>query len=322
VWSGSAAPYVEGDFAPLGDALHVIPGFRIEPYFTSVDKRSPTQGDTPPVGVYTDDTALEPRLAVRYAMSQRVTFKGAYGKYRQAAQPEDVSSVFGNPLLGSAQATHVLGGGAFDLTREISLETTVFYTHSQGLPVRNPLPAPLIAQALVAEGEGRSYGAQFLLRRELANGLFGWVSYTLLRSERKDSPSSNWRLFDYDQTHVLTALASYDLGRGFDVGARARYATGFPRTPVIGSYYDTRTATYQPILGAQNSIRIPAFAELDLRVSKRFKFKASSLELYLDVQNVTDRQNPEEIVYSPDYSAKRYINGLPLLPVMGAKLEY
>jgi TonB family protein len=322
VWSGSAAPYVEGDFAPLGDALHVIPGFRIEPYFTSVDKRSPTQGDTPPVGVYTDDTALEPRLAVRYAMSQRVTFKGAYGKYRQAAQPEDVSSVFGNPLLGSAQATHVLGGGAFDLTREISLETTVFYTHSQDLPVRNPLPAPLIAQALVAEGEGRSYGAQFLLRRELANGLFGWVSYTLLRSERKDSPSSNWRLFDYDQTHVLTALASYDLGRGFDVGARARYATGFPRTPVIGSYYDTRTATYQPILGAQNSIRIPAFAELDLRVSKRFKFKASSLELYLDVQNVTDRQNPEEIVYSPDYSAKRYINGLPLLPVMGAKLEY
>ncbi len=322
VWSGSAAPYVEGDFAALGNSLHVIPGIRIEPYFTSVNKRAPVQGDTPAVGVYTDDTALEPRLAVHYAMSSRVTFKAAYGKYRQAAQAEDLSSVFGNPLLGSAHATHVLGGGAFDLSRNIALETTVFYTSSQDLAVRNPLPAPLIAQALVAQGEGRSYGAQFLVRRELANGLFGWVSYTLLRSERKDSPSADWRLFDYDQTHVLTALASYDLGRGFDVGARARYATGFPRTPVIGSYFDTRTATYQPILGAQNSTRIPAFAQIDVRLSKRFQFKTSHLELYLDVQNVTDRANPEEIVYSPDYTQKRYIDGLPLLPVFGAKLEY
>ena len=322
VWSGSAAPYVEGDIAALGNSLHVIPGVRIEPYFTSVNKRSPVQGDTPAVGVYTDDTAIEPRLAVHYAMSSRVTFKAAYGKYRQAAQAEDLSSVFGNPLLGSAHATHVLGGGAFDLSRNIALETTVFYTSSQDLAVRNPLPAPLIAQALVAQGEGRSYGAQFLLRRELANGLFGWVSYTLLRSERKDSPGADWRLFDYDQTHVLTALASYDLGRGFDVGARARYATGFPRTPVIGSYFDTRTATYQPILGAQNSTRIPAFAQLDVRLSKRFQFKTSHLELYLDVQNVTDRANPEEIVYSPDYTQKRYIDGLPLLPVFGAKLEY
>jgi hypothetical protein len=53
-----------------------------------------------------------------------------------------------------------------------------------------------------------------------------------MRSERQDHPDSSWRLFDYDQTHVFTALGSCDLGLGFDVGARFRYATGFPRTPV------------------------------------------------------------------------------------------
>jgi TonB family protein len=319
---GSAAPYIEGDFSLLDDALHIVPGLRLEPQFNSVSKRVPTEGVFAPVGVYTSDTALEPRLAVRYAMSSRVTFKAAFGQYRQAAQPEDLSASFGNPTLQSSRATQLLFGGAFELSRTVSLETTVFHTSSSRLTVRNPSSSPLIAQALTNDGEGRSYGAQFLLRRELAKGLFGWVAYTILRSERKDSPTSDYRLFDYDQTHVLTALASYDLGKGFDVGVRGRYATGYPRTPVVGSYFDTRTASYQPLLGDKNSIRIPAFAELDVRVSKRFKLKQSSVELYLDVQNVTNRDNPEEIAYNASYTQRRYIEGLPLLPVLGAKWEF
>ncbi len=319
---GSAAPYVEGDFAVFDDKLHIVPGLRLEPQFTSVSKRVPTEGVFAPVGVYTSDTALEPRLAVRYAMSSRVTFKAAFGQYRQAAQPEDLSASFGNSTLQSSRATHLLFGGAFDLSRSLSLETTVFRNTSEDLVVRNPSSSPLVAQALINGGQGRSYGAQFLLRRELANGFFGWVAYTILRSERKDTPTSDYRLFDFDQTHVLTALASYDLGKGFDVGARGRYATGYPRTPVVGSYFDARTATYQPLLGAKNSIRIPDFVELDVRVSKRFKLKQSSLELYLDVQNVTNRDNPEEIAYNADYTQRRYIQGLPLLPVLGVKWEF
>jgi hypothetical protein len=42
----------------------------------------------------------------------------------------------------------------------------------------------------------------------------------------------------------------------------------------------------------------------------------------LDVQNVTNRENPEEVAYSPDYSSKRYITGLPILPVLGAKWSF
>ncbi len=319
---GSAAPYLEGDFAMLEDKLHVVPGLRLEPQFNSVSKRVPTEGVFAPQGVYTSDTALEPRLAVRYAISTRVTFKTAFGQYRQAAQPEDLSASFGNSTLQSARATHLLFGGAFELSRNLSLETTVFHSSSEGLVVRNPSSSPLIAQALVNSGEGRSYGAQFLLRHELAKGFFGWVAYTILRSERKDTPSAAYRLFDYDQTHVLTALASYDLGKGFDVGVRGRYASGYPRTPVVGSYFDSRTATYQPILGVKNSIRIPDFIELDVRAAKRFKLRSSAIEVYLDVQNVSDRKNPEEIAYNADYTQKRYIEGLPLLPVLGVKWEF
>jgi TonB family protein len=319
---GSAAPYIEGDFSLFEDKLHIVPGLRLEPHFTSVDKRVPTEGVFAPQGVFTSDTALQPRLAVRYAMSSRVTFKAAFGQYRQAAQPQDLSASFGNPTLQSARATHLLFGGAFELNRNITLETTVFRSTSEGLAVRNPSSSPLVSQALVNEGEGRSYGVQFLLRHELAKGFFGWVAYTILRSERKDAASDTYRLFDFDQTHVLTALASYDLGKGFDIGVRGRYASGYPRTPVAGSYFDSRSATYQPVLGAKNSIRIPEFVELDVRVAKRFKLQTSSLEIYLDVQNITNRKNPEEIAYNADYTQRRYIEGLPILPVLGLKWEF
>ena len=161
-----------------------------------------------------------------------------------------------------------------------------------------------------------------LLRQQKVGRFFGWVSYTLMRSERKDHPASDWRLFDYDQTHVLTLLGSYDLGLGFEVGARLRYATGFPRTPVTGAFYDSLTDAYQPKFGAQNSVRIDAFYALDVRVAKRLKVGKTEGEVYLDVQNVTNHANAEEIVYDPTYTQRGNITGLPVLPVVGARWSW
>jgi hypothetical protein len=144
----------------------------------------------------------------------------------------------------------------------------------------------------------------------------------VLRSERRLSESHPWRLFDYDQTHVLTALASYELGLGFEIGARARLASGYPRTPVIDTFYDSRRDQYEPVLGPQNSSRIPYFVQFDVRASKRWKWPNNEIEAYLDVLNTTNRQNPEEIIYSSDYSEQKYINGLPILPVLGLKWSY
>lgn len=319
---GSAAPFGELDIGLFSDSLHIVPGLRFDPLFLSIDRRVPREGDAPGIGAYTVDMALEPRISLRYALSKRARLKAAYGEYRQPPVAEDLSPAFGNPLLEAAEGRHVLGGGDFDLSRTLAVETTVFYTESTGLAARNPLPSPLIAEALLGIGAGRSYGAQFLVRRNLADGFFGWIAYTLLRAERQDQEGQPYRLFDFDQTHVLTALAAYQLGKGFDVSARVRYASGFPRTPVVGSYYDSRRNIYEPELGPKNSERIPDFVQLDLRVAKRFKIGASELEAYLDVQNVTNRDNPEEIAYSPDYSEKRYVTGLPILPVFGARWSF
>jgi len=209
------------------------------------------------------------------------------------------------------------------------MEMVGFYSSTTDLISRSASPTPALTQALVQEGEGRAFGGQVLVRHELTAGFFGWASYSIIRSERKDHPSSAWRLFDFDQTHVATVVASYELGAGFEIGARFRYSSGFPRTPVVGAinvpvpaYIQTRRDVYEPLFGRQNSIRIPPFLQLDVRVAKRFTFDQVKAEVYLDVQNVTNRSNAEDIVYDYNYTNRDYITGLPILPVAGARIEW
>jgi TonB family protein len=338
----SVAPYVQTDIGLFEDKLHIVPGVRVEPFITTASRLTPEVAGSPPIGVTSQSTELEPRLSSTYQMVPRLGFKGAFGFYHQSPEGSDLSSVFGNPTLGVERAFHLLGGSTFKLTDQVSFEEVLFYSKSSDLVTRNASDTPQLARALVQQGEGRAYGIQVLLRHELSCRFFGWVSYTLMRSERKDDCSEletqtdptgvmaahqacvpgQWRLFDFDQTHVATIVGSYDLGAGFEFGARFRYATGFPRTPVVGAFIGTRRDLYEPEFGAQNSIRIPAFVQLDARVSKRFKWSWGKAEIYLDVQNVTDRANPEEIVYDYSYTKKGYITGLPTLPVAGARFEW
>ncbi|MDX2091259.1 MAG: TonB-dependent receptor [Kofleriaceae bacterium] len=322
VVTASAAPYASLDLALWNARLHVIPSLRLEPFFVSVSRRTPIAGATPSIGLFDQDTAVQPRLAVRLAVIPKLVLTASAGTYRQPPQVTDLSAVFGNPTLPASSARHLVAGAALRLTTTLSAEITGFATASDELAVRSPSSTPRLAQALEPVGSGRVLGVQALLRRELANNVFGWVSYTLSRAERTDLPDGDARLFDYDQTHVLTTLISWEPGHGVELGARFRYASGAPRTPVVDTYYDARTDRYQPLFGAHNSERLPAFVQLDARIAKRFRLHDYEGEVYLDLQNATNRANAEELVYSTDFATRSTIRGLPFLPVLGARCSW
>ncbi len=319
-----AAPFAEADIALADDRLHVIPGLRLDPYATSGSRRTPVEGDTPIVGFLTGEPFLEPRIAVTFDASSRVRIKAAYGRYHEPRSPRGSLGRLRQsaPRRRRAPITSSRANASArrdDLRRDHGV---LRHARPRSLASRSAASSPLLAQALQNTGAGRSYGVQILLRKELSDRLFGWLSYSAIRSERRDREGAPWRLFDFDQTHVLTALASYEIGWGFEVGARFRVASGFPRTPVTGAYYDARTDTFQPIFGAQSSTRIPPFYALDLRASKRFNIARTELEAYADVQNVTNRKNPEELVYTRDYSKQGTITGLPILPSLGLRFAW
>src|SRR5699024_6474190 len=106
-------------------------------------------------------------------------------------------------------------------------------------------------QPLVYEnkGKGRAYGLELLLRHHPQNNFFGWLAYTLSRSERLDRKTNKWTLFNQDQTHILPLVAGYNLPWNIDLSARFRVVTGNPSTPVVGSVLDIDADMYRPIYG-------------------------------------------------------------------------
>ena len=311
------APYAEADITPFGDRLHIVPGLRVDPMFRSVDRRVPQEGSNPKVGLFAQDFVAEPRLAVRWAVLDELTLHAATGLYHQQPSAADLSATFGNPALTVSRAVHVVAGAAIQPLEKLTVELTGFTTFLDDLTMRNGQDSPRRAEAVLNTGKGRTMGLQTLIRRDLANHVFGWVAYTLMRSERRNSEDTPWRLFDYDQTHVLSTVLVWSPLKGFELGGRFRAATGFPRTKVISTYYDASRDRWQPVFGKQNDIRIPVFLQLDVRASQTFKVGDTELSAYLEVQNVTNRDNTEELVYSPDFSQRDNIQSLPILPVAG-----
>jgi hypothetical protein len=177
----------------------------------------------------------------------------------------------------------------------------------------------LVPVRLSNEGSGRIYGFELLARRALTERFFGWIAYTFSHSQRRDSPDGPLRLFDSDQTHVLTVIGSYKLPAGWEVGARFRFSSGNPLTPIVGARRDDLSDVFIPIFGAVNSQRLPSFNQLDVRVDKNFIFDTWSLDLYVDLTNAYNNPAKEGVVYNYNYSQSAYLEGLPILPVIGAK---
>ena len=314
-----------GDIGPFAAASFrygrwtFSPGLRGDAFPVDGNRALPPVGTTPLIGYARVAWTLDPRLAIACALSPRLILTAAAGLYHQPVDPGDLSAVFGSPTLGPTRAAHATLSAWARITELATIEATGFYRRLAGLAIRSELATPMLAGALGPEGNGDSLGVDLLLRRELGRGTFAWLAYTLGRSERWTG-SGPPRLLDFDQTQVLTAVASHRRGR-WTFGARTRYATGMPRTPVVGSFVDLRDGVDQPLFGPQNSVRLPAFFQLDARVDRALVAGRVNVTIYLDVQNLTGRRNPEEVIYTRDFSASGYLTGVPLLALLGVRIE-
>jgi TonB family protein len=301
-WFTSFRPagYLEA-LIQAGERLTLIPGVRVD-YYSEIEKGS-----------------VNPRLTARFKLAAETTLKAGAGLYSQAPQYGETVAPIGNPALGLSHAQHYGVGieQGFGRVGTVSLEG--FYKRLSDLEVNGVGPDgnPL----LVNGGKGRIYGLEVLAKLNPTGRAFGFASYTLSRSERNDY-GALWRLFDFDQTHILTLMGGYKLGRGWDFGGTFRLVSGNPRTPITGSVYDANSDFYNPVYGGVNSARDPLFHQASIRIEKGWQFQAWRLATYLDVQNLYNHRSQEGLQYSYDYSRSKPVQGLPILPSLGLRGEF
>ena len=74
--------------------------------------------------------------------------------------------------------------------------------------------------------------------------------------------------------------------------------------------------------GATLGDRTPDFSQLDLRLDKTWETKAAKTTAYVDVRNVYNRANlVTQYSYNFDYTHKYARSGLPILPMLGARVD-
>jgi TonB family protein len=294
--------YALFEVAPV-DALKLIPGVRVD-YVSDA-------------GQWTVDPRLVARLDVASGFP-RTTIKGGVGVFHQPPQFQEV--LFGSHPTSNL-ARHYGIGVEQEISRSVEVSVEGFYKDLRNLVVAE---AALNASGTryVNKGSGRAYGAELLLKWKPGGPFSGFVAYTLSRSERRNAPGEPLSTFEFDQTHILNALGSYALGRGWTVGARFRYVTGNPYTPYVGGVVDFDAGAYAPIQSPSlSSARVSAFHSLDVRIDKTWNLGVVRLSAYLDVRNVYNRQNAEAVTYNYNYSQSSTVSGLPILPIVGVRGE-
>ncbi|MCP4675907.1 MAG: TonB family protein [Deltaproteobacteria bacterium] len=299
--------YGEFELRPVSD-LRLINGLRVE-YFSQVAQ-----------------VGLDPRFVLRYEIIEGTTIKGGIGLFHQAPQGYETDKGFGNPDLDLITAIHYSVGVEQQIVENLEVSVEGFFKDISNLVVNSEeiveRDGEMVPEMYNNEGRGHAYGLEFLLRYPETERFFGWLSYTLMKSKRIDHPGENSRLFDYDQTHILTLVASLVLGRGWEAGVRFRLVSGNPETPVTGAVYESDSDIYFPMYGETNSTRLSTFHQLDVRVDKKWTWKYLKLAIYIEVLNVYNQKNAEGYEYNYDYTDRKFFYGLPILPNFGIKLEY
>ena len=298
--------YLESELK-LGNFTTLILGTRLD-YFSEIDR-----------------FAFDPRATTVFQVRDDMRVSLGVGIYSQAPEFQESNEDIGNPNLKPIRSLHVGAGYEIDPLPGMTFGVEGFYKHLWDRVIATPNGEEPF---FITGGVGRIYGAEFAAQIRPTEGegegsrrWFGYLSYTLSRSERRDGPGEPWRLFDFDQTHILTLSFIYRFPRRWEIGGTFRLVSGNPQTPVVGSVYDALNDVYIPIDGRINSIRDPLFHRLDVRIEKQWKFNRWLLALFLDIQNVYNQQNREGILYNFDFSESTPLTGLPIIPALGLRGE-
>ena len=270
---------------------------------------------------YTNGTitqqSYDPRLTWRWRLHRGelgdLWLKGGIGRYHQPPRwvvplPGLDNLGLSEGLLGSYQSTV---GAEVPIAPAISLDVQAYFNYMDRIifdlavnydplaPPQSSLPQsntgatiPDLLGNLSGPSIGRSYGIEFLLRHRDEGDTFGWISYTLSRSERLDGDV--WRLYDFDRTHSVQLVGGWRMPRNWQFGARAQYTTGRP--------VDTG-ATF-------NVARSPAFYRFDIRIDKHVVYNSWLLDFYIDIIN---------IAFTPEYLDQTSQSLRYVLPTFGLR---
>lgn len=294
----------------VSERLRLVPSLRLDAYNLDGNLRF----------------SADPRLSARYGLGQGWTGKAYIGIFHQPPQPEAFDPEFGNPEIDQERGYHYGLGAEWKPTRMWSFDAETYYIRRDDVVIfENDYiqnDDGTFSRVNFTNGGYRdAYGFEVLIRREVSETAYGWLSYTFGKSGQTRYGGDK-SVTAFDQPHTLNAVASWKPGWGMELGARFRLTSGRPETPNIGSTYDADEGGYNPVRGEIRSVRTPTFHQLDVRAERSWLFNNWSIGVYLDVQNIYNNPNVEATRYDYRFRESARVTSVPILPTLGVRGQW
>ena len=305
-----------------------------------------------------NDFSFEPRMGLKYNVTDRLRFKAAGGLYSQnllsTVNERDIVNLFVGFLSGPEEAIykpgtepidanrtdnrlqksiHGVTGFEVDVTDNFDLNVEGYYKRFTQLIALNRNKLELTDPNFITE-TGDAYGIDVSVKVE-GKRYYIWGAYSLGYVTRDDGKEVYPPVFD--RRHNLNLVGTYQLGKKkeWEAGVRWNFGSGFPFTLTQGFYnnvtFDDGVNT--DVLGGnsdpndlgiiyadkRNGGRLPYYHRMDLSIKRIFKFsKYSNLEVIASATNAYNRPN---IFY---FDRVRYtrVNQLPILPSLSATFQF
>lgn len=335
---GPYGAYLFAEYQPT-PKLTLIPGFRYD-YYPELTYKGSIVPEFWDYKSFNNNRGIsgEPtlRLTTRYELDKLHTLKASVGNYNNTPQPQGqaIDKNWGTPTLPAQKAAQYVLGYEWKITDLISADLQSYFNKQWNL-ARTPdsleiaHDPQLAGTRFLSNGKARMEGLELLLKHDQGKRFFGWISYSLSRSERWNYQENRWSLYSQDQTHILQFIGSYKFAWGQELGARLRYITGNPTTPILGAEdFNSITRSYDPLYGPFNSSRVDPYVSLDLRYEKKFTYNLWQLYAYFEVTHLENwfgqgYQSPESGDYrwNYDYTSKMVFSDVTR-PAIGVKVEF
>ncbi|MCC6413745.1 MAG: TonB-dependent receptor [Saprospiraceae bacterium] len=293
----------------------------------------------------------EPRLGLKYNISNRLRFKAAGGLYSQnlisTTNERDVVNLFVgflsapderplDPSTGERSdlriqtAWHAVGGFEYDLLPNLDVNIESYYKGFTNLLALNRFKEETQDPNFIVE-TGDAYGLDISMKYE-AKRMYVWFAYSLGYVNRNDGFQEYPPVFD--RRHNLNVVTTYLLGknRNWELGARWNFGSGFPFTQTQGFF---TSYTFDEGIGTdfysgngdlgliysdtRNGGRLPYYHRLDISLKREFKLsKHQKLEVVASCTNVYDREN----IFFFDRVNYERVNQLPIMPSLSATYQF
>ncbi|MEZ5032939.1 MAG: TonB-dependent receptor [Saprospiraceae bacterium] len=277
----------------INDRLVVSAGLRLDANSYSDEMQNPLE-------------QISPRLSVSYAITDRLSINANSGRFYQLPPYTVLGYQEGGRLINREngiefiRADHFVAGLAYNTATSSKISVEAYYKSYSDYPflLRDSLTLANLGgdfgvvgnEPAISRSAGRTYGVEVLFQQRLFKGFYGIAAYTLGWSEFEDKDGrfvpSSW-----DARHIVNLTLGKRFGRNWEAGINWRFQTGLPFTPFastssLAQNWDV-TGRGIPDYSQLNTQRTSVVNGLDIRIDKKWFFPRWSLNVYLDIENVT-----------------------------------